>query len=769
MMIRAMFLCLASTLAISSNLWASDWAKWRGADGTGVSRETNLPDRMSLDPKDPNSNLLWRQPYGGRSCPIVMNGHVYIINGVGSGLDEQERVMCFEEKTGNKLWEHRFNVFQTDIVSNRVGWSTLAGDPETGNVYAHGIQGMFFCFDKDGKVLWSHSLTEEYGRISGYGGRINSPIVDGDLVILGNLNASWGDQARGACRFLALDKRTGVPVWWSPMLPSRGTFYSIPIVAVINGQRLMLTGASDGGLHAFKVRTGELVWSHPLGARAINAGPVVDGNLVYACHGEENEDTNEQGRVICVDASKIVAGKPKLVWKVDGIKAGFETPIILDGRLYVCDDKARLFCLDSKTGKQHWSKKYGLSARGSPVWADGKIYVCEVASKFHILKPGDKKCDELYTQFFPSQDGGSVVELNGSPAVANGRIFFNTRDELICIGKKDHVATPVVTPPPPEEAAPEATPAHLQIVPTDVVLAPGESVTFEARLFDKNGRFIKKSAATWSLPAPTPPPPAPGAPPAPAAPAGTPPAAPPPLAGTISAEGEFKAAPAPPGQQGTVMAKIGDLTGQARVRVTPKMPFAQNFERIPLGRVPSGWVNCMGKFVVVKHDGVNVLKKLANNPNPLVARAYAYIGMPSLSNYTIEADLLGTQVKNDLPDMGIINSRYSLVLDGNKQVLRLMSWEALPRVDKGVAFKWKANTWYHMKFTVEPRGDKALAKAKVWVKGEPEPEAWTSEFEDPTPNLEGSPALYGYATGILEPAVGTEIFYANVKVTPNKK
>src|SRR6185369_8698520 len=119
------------------------------------------------------------------------------------GLNEQERVMAFDEKTGQPAWEYRFNVFQTDIVSNRVGWTNLVGDPETGNIYAHGIQGLFFCFDKDGKVLWSHSLTEEYGRISGYGGRVNSPIVDGDLVIIGLVNSSYGDQARGGNRFLA--------------------------------------------------------------------------------------------------------------------------------------------------------------------------------------------------------------------------------------------------------------------------------------------------------------------------------------------------------------------------------------------------------------------------------------------------------------------------------------------------------------------------------------------------------------------------------------
>ena len=184
------------------------------------------------------------------------------------------------------------------------------------------------------------------------------------------------------------------------------------------------------------------------------------------------------------------------------------------------------------------------------------------------------------------------------------------------------------------------------------------------------------------------------------------------------------------------MAKVDGLTGHARVRVTPNLPFVPNFERVPVGRVPAGWVNSQGKFVIVKHDGVNVLKKLGNNSNPLIARGYTYFAMPTLSNYTLEADLLGTQVRNDLPDMGIVNSRYSLVLDGNKQVLRLMSWEALPRLDKTVPFKWKPNTWYHMKFTVEPMGTKALAKAKVWPKGEPEPDAWTTEFEDNTPNLE---------------------------------
>src|SRR5262249_6024679 len=167
----------------------------------------------------------------------------YLINSVGDGVTAQERIMCLDAAAGKVHWEHKFNVFHTDIDILRVGWTNLAGDPETGNIYSHGTQGLFMCFDKAGKIVWSHSLTEEYGRVSGYGGRNSSPVVDGDLVIIGMLNASWGDQAGPGNRWLAVEKKTGMPVWWSasPNRP-KDTYSSVPVVAVINGERLLITG-----------------------------------------------------------------------------------------------------------------------------------------------------------------------------------------------------------------------------------------------------------------------------------------------------------------------------------------------------------------------------------------------------------------------------------------------------------------------------------------------------------------------------------------------
>jgi outer membrane protein assembly factor BamB len=764
--LRFGFLCVLSLGWAANRSAAADWIHWRGPEQNGTSPERDLPDKWSPD-KAGENNLIWKQPYGCRSTPLVINNRVYIIDDTStSNLTEQERVMCFDADTGKVIWEHKFNVFHTGIVSNRLGWTNLSADKETGNVYAHGTQGLLFCFDgKTGKVIWSHSLTEEYGRVSGYGGRLCSPVCDGDLVIIGMINSSWGDQARGANRFAAFDKKTGQVAWWT-QIPGdiRGTksYYSTPVIAVINGQRLFITGAADGSIHALKVRTGELVWSYDFCNDVINSSPVVspDGK-VYCSHGEENEGSNVQGRIICVDATKVKDKQPELVWKKDGIKASYASPILHDGKLYIVSNEARLYCFDAQKGEELWKRPFpfGRLSRGSPLWADDKIYVFDVNAHFHILKPGATKCDELHDQFFASTDGKGFVECNGTPAAVNGKIYLATRSEIYCIGKKDHKTPPdKVAGLAPEKAA-ASTPAVLRLFPGDVVVAPGESVTFKVRAYDANGQELKDVAkAEWTLPTPPLPPKAT--------------TSPPPLAGEV-ADGKLTVAKDRPFQQGYVQAKAGTLTALARVRVVPPLPIKTDFSKVK-GTSPSGWVNCAGKFVMEDlKDGSRVLKKTAlqNAPAPL-ARANTYFGLPTWTDYTIQADVLGKEVQDNMPDIGVVANRYTLVLDGkrdpadSKRRLHIHSWDALPRIDHSIAFDWKPNVWYRMKFTVDVQKDKALVRGKVWPADQKEPEAWTIEFEDPVPNREGAPALYGYAPGIV---AGTEALYNNVSVTPNKK
>jgi hypothetical protein len=443
-----------------------------------------------------------------------------------------------------------------------------------------------------------------------------------------------------------------------------------------------------------------------------------------------------------------------------------------ESRLYICDNVAKMFCMNAENGEVIWTHKYGRNnAKGSPVWADGKFYI-GVGPTFSILKPSDFKCETVSTARFAGK-GDTVLEINGSPAVSDGRVYFATSDDIYCLGAPEGKAAPAIPPAASQRSAPADAPvAHLQVIPADVVLAPGGSASFKVRAYDAKGNFLKVTPATWSLPT-TPPPRT--------APPNTPPL--PALQGEVTPEGKVTAAKNVPAQAGVVAAtvKVGDkeVVGKARIRVAPLLPITQDFEKIAEGRIPGGWVNVAGKFqVVVLKDGNHALKKLANNPNPLLARANAYIGMPSLTDYTIEADLMGAAREEEasngkvihLPDMGIINCRYSLAMDGNKQQLFIRSWEARRRIDKTISFPWKAGEWYHFKLQVVQEGDKAIARGKVWTKGKSEPSNWTLEVEDPMPNREGSPALYAYATGIPPEGngVGAEIFYDNVKVTPNR-
>jgi len=743
-------LLVLALLALSAS--AADWVQWRGPWQSGVSPEIGLPASWSPNPNDPNSNLIWKAPYGCRSTPIVMKGRVFIINGVGHEVTQQERVMCLDANNGKVLWERKFNVFHTDIVSVRLGWASLAGDPKTGNIYGHSTAGLFFGYDQEGKLLWSHSLIEEFGRFTGYGGRVTTPTVDGDLVIVGMINSSWGDQ-KGGNRWLAVNKMTGVPVWWADSgLPPKDSFYAVPVVAVINGQRLLICGGADGSVVAFKVNTGEKVWSYPLSITALNSSPVVNGNHVFIGHGLESAGTNVQGKVVCLDAGKIKDGKPALVWERDGIKARYASPIFYDDWLYVPDEVGRLHCLDAKTGQTLWKYAYGRSTRGSPVLADGKIYVGEVASRFYILKPGAKRCEKLHVHSFP----GPEVEINGSPAVANGRVYFATSEEIFCIGLKNAKSAPqpdveVKEAPPPADA--KAT--HLQIIPADAIVYPGKSVTFTLRAFDEKGRFLREvKGESWSLPDP---------PPGPTGKVG------PKLKGDIEA-GTLTVAKEIKSQQGYVLAKAEGLTAKARVRVSPRPPYQENFEKLPNGAVPGGWVNTQGKFLVATmKDGNKVLKKVNNKASPLVARGIAFLGMPDLKDYTIQADLMGTKVNDSLPDMGIVANRYSLVLAGNTQTLRLLAWAALPRVEETINWPWQPDVWYTMKLTVTVKGDKGLVRGKVWPKDQKEPKEWSIEFSDPRPDVAGSPGLYGYVTGIVEENPGTDIFFDNVSVLPNKE
>lgn len=709
----------------------NEWSSWRGPANTGVSLATGLPEKWT-DTEDPT---IWMNPdLGGRSTPIVMNDRVYVIRSTVRTPPwemSMEEVACADAATGKIIWRYPFPLFHTDIPQDRVGWASLTGDPETGNIYAHGVQGMFYAFDKDGKVLWEKSLTEQFGRISGYGGRTQNPIVDQDLVIISFLNSSMGPHGKGLHRYLAMDKRTGEIRWWAaPGEDPQDTTYSAPAVTVVDGVRMLVAANADGNVYGLKIATGEKIWTFKLSKRGLNSSIVVDGKYVYAGHSEENIDNASLGRLVCIDASgKGDITKTNEVWRYDNFEAGYSSPVLHDGRVYSLSNSSVLAAVDAKSGKVYGEKKLGRAAKASPVWADGKIYYGDEAGNFYIVKPGDAGCEILSKKAFKDKDG-FAADIKSGVAIAYGHLFFMSRDGLYCAGDPKNKPAPISIPALADAGAADPTPASLLSVPAEAHIAKDGEVKLAAFTYDAKGRLIGDAKPAWTLEN---------------------------LKGTISPEGVFVPDPSMNGQFGMVNAELNGLKAQTRVRVLPTLPYSQDFEKVPDGLTPSFWIGASKvKFATVAKDGNKVLVK---NTDPKFQRANVYIGPPEMTGYTIQTDAFVGE-GGELPDMGVINSRYIFDVMGGYKQLRLIGWVPMPRVTKTMPFELQRGKWYTLKCRVDQAGDKANVRGKIWLRDEPEPAAWTIEMEDHQPYRNGSPGLACFSP--------SEIWFDNVKVVKSE-
>lgn len=727
---RSLFTFAALAAPVAAQDGPRGWLEWRGPSQTGASVETGLFDVPKLE--GDGANLLWTYPAHGRGTPVVADGRVFGCGYVGEGKTIEEVLFCLDLATGKELWSHTFPDFLSDVVYQRYAIGSPTVDPETGNVFAMTVPGLLHAFTRDGVMLWQRSLMEEFGRLTFPNGRNGAPLVIGDLVVMHFIFGSWGPLGPARDRFYAFDKRTGEAVWVT--IPGENPYdnsLALPVVEVRGGKTLIYTGLGCGNMAAIDAFTGDVLWRF-LGARGgYNSSALVDGDRLICVHGLENIDSSVIGRMVALDLTKPaengVLPASAEVWRRD-LVAFSSSPVLYDGRVYLTSQNGDLHCLDPKTGADHWHVKLATSQlHASPLAADGKLYVPLPEGEFVVVRAGGDQAVVLGQ----AQLEGSCL---GAPALAGGRMLVHTTGKLYCFGERVGDA-PVW---PARATTKGSEPVRLQLVPADDTVRVGDPVALEVRRLDSAGRVV-----------------------------------------AIASEGEVTLAPCPLLKQdssgrwvaatpGTAVLKADafGLSTTARLRVVPGLPLVQDFDAIKLDQEegkwaypPGDWLGGRMKWQVVDVDGQRVVAR--NMANPLFQRTITHLGGPSEANYTMRVDVMSDGSRRNMSAVGVVHQRYLVILKGNHQELEVSS--NMEHVREVVPFAWKPKTWYTMLTRVDVEADgTGLVRAKVWPRGEAEPDAWTIEVRDPNGHTHGAPGLYGFT-----PQSRFAVYLDNLSVTPN--
>ncbi len=704
----------------------ADWYQWRGPEANGISREKNLPSTWS--PK--GENLLWSKPeYGGRNTPITLNGKLYIVTRYKPETTEEgEQLVCLDAKTGAELWSNHHNVFLTDVPAERVGWSSVIADPTTGNIFWLGLGCEFKCINgTTGETIWDHVLSEEYGMLSTYGGRTNFPVVIDDLVIVSGVMTQYGENAIPAHRFVAFDKRSGAAVWFSSTgLRPEDTTYSTPFLTTFKGQAAMVFGAGDGWIYAMQPRTGKVIWTYDCSSRGINTPVLVANEIVYGGHREQNTaDPRILGAIFAFDGKAEGEIKEEsLKWKINSHSVEGSQLLLVNGRLYACEDGGKLDVIDPETGKIIQQKPVGRRL-SSIVYGDGKLYCTNETGIFWVFEPTAEGLKEVARVRLNDE------EIMAAPIISRGLIYVTTSKGLYCIGKADSVVESDPLPAKPVESprSEDTAIAHVQIAPVEAILAPNQTTPYQVRAYNMRGQFLKVVPAEFTIEG----------------------------GGSITAEGVYTAAAGAEHAVASITAKVGDLSSKARLRIIPPLPWKFDFgDR----KVPPTWIGAAYRQQPKDIEGEPMLVKISTIPKG--TRSQLWMGWSTLHDYTVQADFNAKEdATGKRPDMGLINQRYTVDLMG-KDELQLRSWTSRleQRFAKTIPFKWSANQWYTIKLQSKNADSGATLSAKVWKRGEEEPKEWTIEATDALPNKTGSPGLFGNSSLV-------EYYIDNVQVFSN--
>jgi outer membrane protein assembly factor BamB len=407
-----------ASLCLSSPAADSEWSQWRGPNRDGKTVGESLRTDWEANPPQ----QVWKlEGLGeGFASMAIVDGRLYTTG----NLKDSQAVTAVDVDSHKIVWQTPI----TDSVPKH-GYPggrctpTIDGD----RLYAVSSNGGIACLNlADGKLIWKKTFADEYGsgeQAWGYG---ESPLVDGDVVVV----TPGSDKAL----MVALDKTNGEEIWRTPYgnlgeAGKKEAGYSSAVVCNAAGvkQYVQMTGKGAIGVRA---ADGKLLWSYNKVANgvAVIPTPVVSGDHVFVSSGYGTG-----------------AALLKLVKAGDGVKADevyflrandFQNHhgqmILHEGRIYAGRGHNKGFpvCLDLESGEVVWGDGERGPGDGSAAvtFVDGQLIFRYQNGLVALIEATPEEYRLLGT-FTPEFTEG---ENWAHPVVADGKLYLRQKDRLMC-------------------------------------------------------------------------------------------------------------------------------------------------------------------------------------------------------------------------------------------------------------------------------------------------------------------------------------------------
>jgi outer membrane protein assembly factor BamB len=397
---------------------AADWPTFRGPGRTAVAADTDLLETWPAD----GPPLVWETRGAGRgyASPAIAGERIFTLgDNLSTAPDTDEYLSCFDRRTGRQLWKTKTGQPWT---SGQESWQSSRSTPTVDGpiVYVLTPYGQLVaCLVANGREIFRVDLKGQFGGTKGDSwGYSESVTIDGNRLVC----VPGGPQAT----MVALDKKTGRPIWACPVPGDRGAGHASIVIAEVGGRRVYVT-TTAGGAIGVDAQTGTLLWTYPIDrTTAVIPTPILRDDLVFIAAGYKRGGAllrQVPGPQGTVTIEEIYPLNPDLANKHGGI-------VLVGDHLYGdSDDKGIPFCADLMTGTLAWKSRGSGRNSACLAAADGHLYVKFADGTLALVKADPAGYEEVSSFQVP---GSGDRPSWAHPVILDGLLYLREGDAILC-------------------------------------------------------------------------------------------------------------------------------------------------------------------------------------------------------------------------------------------------------------------------------------------------------------------------------------------------